>query len=77
VPIFVSPQVAVGHSPDKRPDKSASDADRDSLIFAPRKATPTLNEASDNAAGEKGHGADSDDSPPCMSSFPNGFRYLT
>ena len=42
-PIFVSPQIAVGHGPDKGPDKGSANGDRDSLILAPRKPTPTLN----------------------------------
>lgn len=44
-PIFVSPQITVGHDPgpDKRPDKGPDNGDRDSLVSAPRKPTPTLN----------------------------------
>jgi hypothetical protein len=41
-PIFVSPQISVGHGPDKSPDNGPSNGDRDSLISAPRKPTPTL-----------------------------------
>jgi hypothetical protein len=35
--------MSVGHRPDKGVDKSPDDGDRDSLILAPRKPTPTLN----------------------------------
>jgi hypothetical protein len=42
-PIFVSPQISVGQGPDKHSDKGPDNGDRDSLIFAPRKPTPTLN----------------------------------
>jgi hypothetical protein len=42
-PIFINPQISIGHGPDKRRDKSPNDDDRDSLILAPRKPTPTLN----------------------------------
>jgi len=42
-PIFVSPQIAVGHGPDKRPDQGPDTGDRDSLVSTPRKPTPTLN----------------------------------
>ena len=42
-PIFVSPQISVGHGPDKGLDKGPDNGDRDSLILAPRKPTPTLN----------------------------------
>ena len=42
-PIFVSPQTTVEHGPDKQPGKGADDGDRDSLVSAPRKPTPTLN----------------------------------
>ncbi len=42
-PIFVSPQIAGGHVPDKRPGKGPDNGDRDSLVSAPRKPTPTLN----------------------------------
>ena len=41
-PIFVSPQVAVGHGPDNRPDQGGDHGDRDSLISAARKPRPTL-----------------------------------
>jgi hypothetical protein len=41
--MFVSPQIAVGHVPDKRSDKSPDKSDRDSLVSVPRKPTPTLN----------------------------------
>jgi hypothetical protein len=40
-PIFVSPRTAVG-SPDRRPDKGPDNSNRDSLVPAPRKPTPTL-----------------------------------
>jgi hypothetical protein len=42
-PIFVGPQVAVGHDPHKEPEKGPDNGDRDSLVSAPRKPTPTLN----------------------------------
>ena len=42
-PIFVSPQTAAEHGPDKGPDKGPDHGDRDSLIPAPRKPGPTLN----------------------------------
>ena len=42
-PIFIKPQIPIGHGPDKGPDKSLDNGDRDSLIPAPRKPTPTLN----------------------------------
>lgn len=42
-PIFVSPQVAALHGPDKGPDQRPEPGDRDSLISAPRKPRPTLN----------------------------------
>ena len=42
-PIFISPQIAVAHGPDKGPDKGPDYGDRDSLISAPRKPAPTLN----------------------------------
>ena len=42
-PIFVSPQKSVGRSPDNRLDTGPHDGDRDSLIPAPRKPTPTIN----------------------------------
>jgi len=42
-PIFVSPQISVGHGPDKGLDRGPENGDRDSLILAPRKPTPTLN----------------------------------
>ena len=42
-PIFVSPQLAIWHAPDKEPDNRPDDGDRESLISAPRKPTPTLN----------------------------------
>ena len=40
--IFISPPIAVGHGPDKGPVKGPDYGDRDSLISAPRKPTPTL-----------------------------------
>ena len=41
-PIFFSPQIPIGHGPDSVPDKGPrDDGDRDSLISAPRKPTPT------------------------------------
>jgi len=42
-PIFVSPQISVGPGSDKGPGKNLENGDRDSLISAPRKPTPTLN----------------------------------
>jgi hypothetical protein len=42
-PMFVSPQIAVGHDPDKRSDKGPGNGDRDSVVPVPRKPTPTLN----------------------------------
>jgi len=42
-PMFVSPQIAVGHGPDKLSDKRPDNSDRDSLVSAPRNPTPTLN----------------------------------
>ena len=42
-PIFVSPHVAVAHGPDKPPDTGPDNGDRDSLVSAPHKPTPTLN----------------------------------
>ena len=42
-PVFVSPKTAVEHGADKRPDKGPDHGDRDSLVAAPRKPTPTLN----------------------------------
>jgi hypothetical protein len=46
-PIFVSQQISVGHGPDKGPgkgpDSGPDNGDRDSLVSAPRKPTPTLN----------------------------------
>jgi hypothetical protein len=42
-PIFVSPEISIGHGPDKGPNKSPENGDRDSLILAPRKPHPTLN----------------------------------
>jgi hypothetical protein len=42
-PIFVSPQISVGPSPGNRLDTGPQDGDRDSLISARRKPTPTIN----------------------------------
>jgi hypothetical protein len=42
-PIFVSPQTAVGHGPEKSPDTRRDHGDRDSLISAPRKPSPAPN----------------------------------
>ena len=42
-PIFINPQASIGHGPAKSPDKSVDNGDRDSLIPARRKPTPTLN----------------------------------
>ena len=42
-PFFVGPQAAIGHSPNKGSDKGPDDGDRDSLVPAPRKPTPTIN----------------------------------
>src|SRR6266480_7182879 len=41
-PIFVSPQVSVAHGPDNKAANGPANGDRDSLISAPRKPTPTL-----------------------------------
>jgi hypothetical protein len=41
-PIFVTPQISAGHGSDKEADKGADNGDRDSLVSAPRKPTPTL-----------------------------------
>jgi len=41
-PIFVSPQTAVGHAPERQSDKGPDNGDRDSLVSAPRKPLPTL-----------------------------------
>ena len=42
-PIFITPEPSIGSAPDKSRDKVQDDSDRDSLIPAPRKPTPTLN----------------------------------
>lgn len=42
-PIFVRPHISGGHSSDKGQHEAPDDGDRDSLIMAPRKPTPTLN----------------------------------
>ena len=42
-PVFVRPQTSVADGPDKEPSKEPDDGDRDSLIPAWRKPTPTLN----------------------------------
>jgi hypothetical protein len=42
-PIFVSQQTSVEHGPNKGPDNSPANGDRDSLVGAPRKPMPTLN----------------------------------
>jgi len=42
-PIFVGPPSAVEHGPDRQPDNRPDTGDRDSLVPAPRKPTPTLN----------------------------------
>ena len=42
-PIFVNPQISGGHHPEKGLQKGPDNGDRDSMIFAPRKPTPTLN----------------------------------
>jgi hypothetical protein len=42
-PIFVGPEISVVHGPRKSPDNGPDSGDRDSLISAPRKPTPTLN----------------------------------
>ena len=42
-PIFVSPRAALGPGPDKALDEDPDNRDRDSLVPAPRKPTPTLN----------------------------------
>ena len=41
-PIFINPQLSIGHGPDKGPAKSPDSSDHDSLIPARRKPTPTL-----------------------------------
>ena len=42
-PIFVSPEIAVGHDPAKQPDNGPDDDDRNSHVSAPRKPTSPLN----------------------------------
>jgi len=42
-PVFVNPEISVEHDPGNGPDKSPDNGERDSLIPAPRKPTPTLN----------------------------------
>ena len=42
-PIFLSPPIAIGHGPEKRPHTGPPNGDRDSLISVPRKQTPTPN----------------------------------
>jgi hypothetical protein len=42
-PIFVSPQIAVGHRPNKRPATAPDNGDRDSLVSVPRNPRPTPN----------------------------------
>jgi hypothetical protein len=42
-PIFLKAQLSIEHGRDKGPDKSTDNGDRDSLIPAARKPTPTLN----------------------------------
>jgi hypothetical protein len=41
-PIFVNPHTAVDPGPDRQPEKGRNHGDRDSLVSAPRKPTPTL-----------------------------------
>ncbi len=42
-PIFLDAQVSVAQGSHKGPDKTRDEGDRDSVILAPRKPTPTLN----------------------------------
>ena len=42
-PIFIGPQLSIGHGADNAPQKAPDNGDRDSLISARRKPTPTLN----------------------------------
>lgn len=42
-PIFLSPPRAIAHGSSQAPDIGPEDGDRDSLVSAPRKPTPTLN----------------------------------
>jgi len=42
-PIFVGPPAAVEHGPETRQDSRPDTSDRDPLVAAPRKPTPTLN----------------------------------
>ena len=42
-PIFIKPQISIGHGEAKVPDKFPDIGERDSLISAPRKPAPTLN----------------------------------
>jgi hypothetical protein len=42
-PTFVGPQTAVDRGPGKAPDEGSDDGDRDSLVSAPRRPTPTFN----------------------------------
>ena len=42
-PVFITPEISIGVGPDKGPDRAPDDGDRDSLISARRKPTPTLN----------------------------------
>jgi hypothetical protein len=41
-PIFINPQRSIAHGPGKSSDKSPDNGDRDSLVSAPRRPTPTL-----------------------------------
>jgi len=47
-PIFISPQIADAPGSNRRPDADSEQADRDSLISAPRKPRPTLDDDGDD-----------------------------
>jgi hypothetical protein len=42
-PLFMTPAISLGAGPDKGPETAPDDSDRDSLVSARRKPTPTLN----------------------------------
>ena len=42
-PIFITPEISIAVEPSQRPRQSPDDGDRDSLISARRRPTPTLN----------------------------------
>ena len=42
-PLFITPAISNAVGPDKGPHKAPDDGDRDSLVSARRKPTPTLN----------------------------------